>query len=225
MMQNALSRQQSTLKRNSANDQENITLPKNISEIFRRDPRLVGFIAARHKFVAKILSGLDILEIGCQEGFGTFFISPYVKTITCVDFYPPFIEGFAKYSAPHLKNCKYKLHDITAEPVKGPFDGAFALDVLEHIDPSQEFNFWKNLCGSLAPNGTAIIGMPSLESQVYASEASKAGHVNCKSGEDLKKIASDFFNNVIMFSMNDENLHNGFLPMSHYLLAVCSCKR
>ena len=219
----ALERQAAAL--GSAASHPCITLPPNISAILCRDPRLVGFMAARHKMVAKILEGKDILEIGCQEGFGTMFVAPYVKSITCVDFYEPFIEGFKKYSLPHLTNCKAKRLDITIEPVLGPFDGAFALDVLEHIDPNREKLFWENLCESLKPSGTAIVGMPSIESQTYASEGSKVGHVNCKTGLGLKEEALKYFSNVIMFSMNDEMLHNGFFPMSQYIIAVCSSKR
>lgn len=202
-----------------------ITLPTNISGIFKRDPRLIGFIAARHKFVAKILAGMDVLEVGCQEGFGTLFVSPYVKHITCIDFYPPFIEGFKAHSLPHMQNCEVYQHDVVAGSIEKQFDGIFALDVLEHIDPVHELAFWQNLSSSLATHGTMIVGMPSIESQVYASEASKAGHVNCKSGEELFKVASSHFHNVCIFSMNDEMLHNGYLPMSHYILVVCCSKR
>lgn len=201
-----------------------ITLPPNISEILCRDPRLIGFVAARHKFVAKIFGGLDILEIGCQEGFGTMFVAPYVNSITCVDFYPPFVDGFQKYMSSYLPNCKVQQGDITKEFFDGPYDGAFALDVLEHIEANEEHHFWVNISKSITPKGTVIVGMPSLESQVYASEASKLGHVNCKTGDELKKLASDFFSNVIMFSMNDEMLHNGYFPMSHYIFAVCTGK-
>jgi len=201
-----------------------ILLPPNISEIMKRDPRLIGFIAARHKFVAKIFEGLDILEIGCQEGFGTMFVAPYVSRVTCIDFYAPFIDGFNQYSAQHLRNCVARQANIIHGPILGPFDGAFALDVLEHIEKEDEAQFWLNLCGSLKPNGIAIIGMPSLESQAYASEASRIGHVNCKTGEELKQCAKNFFSHVTILSMNDEMLHNGYLPMSHYILALCSGK-
>ena len=30
------------------------------------------------------------------------------------------------------------------------------------------------------------------------------------------------FNNVYLFSMNDEVLHTGYKPMSHYLFALCA---
>lgn len=222
MENSSLGRQTEAVKHSQGH--ECVTLPPNISEILCRDPRLIGFIAARHKMVAKVLEGLDVLEIGCQEGFGTMFVAPYVNSITCVDFYQPFIEGFKRYSLPHLGNCTVFQADITTSAVQGPFDGAFALDVLEHIEPEQEHLFWANLCTSLKPQGTAIIGMPSLESQVYASEASKIGHVNCKTGSELKKMARQYFSNVVMLSMNDEMLHNGYLPMSHYIIAICSGK-
>ena len=52
--------------------------------------------------------------------------------------------------------------------------------------------------------------MPSLESQKYASKQSKEGHVNCKSGENLKKLLNKYFINNFVFSMNDEVVHTGF---------------
>ena len=100
------------------------------------------------------------------------------------------------------------------------FDAIYFLDVLEHIEPSQEDIFLQNVVSSLSFNGICIAGMPSLESQQYASEISKAGHVNCQTGAQLKKTFERYFNNVLMFSMNDEVLHTGFFPMSQYLLAI-----
>jgi SAM-dependent methyltransferase len=168
-----------------------------------------------------MLSGLRVLEIGCQEGFGTYFIAPYVEHVTSIDFFPPFLAGFRKYTLPNLSNCDIALADICDKPIPGDFDGAFALDVLEHIDVGQEHLFWRNIASSVKSHGIVIVGMPSLESQKYASEASKIGHVNCKSGMDLRASAERYFRNVFIFSMNDEMLHNGFLPMSHYLFAIC----
>ena len=105
------------------------------------------------------------------------------------------------------------------------FDGIFSLDVLEHIEAENEDAFLKNTCASLNRHGSLIVGMPSLESQVYASEGSKVGHVNCKSGNELRDFLKKYFHSVFMFSMNDEVLHTGFFPMSHYLLAVCCDKK
>src|SRR5258705_13711017 len=101
-------------------------------------------------------------------------------------------------------------------PVPGNFDAVYSLDVLEHIEPSMEKVFLKNAFASLDPDGAAIIGLPSLESQPYASPQSKAGHVNCKSALDLKRLMEEFFHNVFIFSMNDEVVHTGFHKMANY---------
>ena len=70
-------------------------------------------------------------------------------------------------------------------------------------------------------NGILIIGMPSLESQKYASPQSKAGHVNCKSGNEFRETMENYFSNCFLFSMNDEVVHTGYNKMAHYLIAVC----
>ena len=77
----------------------------------------------------------------------------------------------------------------------------------------------------LKKNGVFICGMPSLESQKYASKISKAGHVNCKKGIELKKTLDKYFNHTFVFSMNDEVVHTGFFPMAHYLIGIgCGVK-
>jgi hypothetical protein len=96
---------------------------------------------------------------------------------------------------------------------------------LEHIKPDDEDRFLTNAFAPLVFEGAAIVGTPSLESQVYASPTSKAGHVNCKTMPELKSTMQRYFHNVFMFSMNDEVVHTGFHPMAHYLFAVCAHKK
>jgi 2-polyprenyl-3-methyl-5-hydroxy-6-metoxy-1,4-benzoquinol methylase len=118
-----------------------------------------------------------------------------------------------------------KQHDLLAGPLAGPFDGAYALDVIEHIPAERENVFVDNVVNSLTTEGVLILGSPSLESQAYASPPSKAGHVNCKTGKDLRVLMERFFHNVFLFSMNDEVVHTGFFPMAHYLFAIGCTRR
>lgn len=92
---------------------------------------------------------------------------------------------------------------------------------MEHIPKAKEASYLKNICASLTENGICIIGIPSIESQIYASADSKLEHVNCKTGEDLKKSLEKYFNQAFLFSMNDEVVHTGFYKMAHYLMALC----
>ena len=117
------------------------------------------------------------------------------------------------------------VHDMLSAPMPGDFDSAYALDVLEHIRPEDEDLFIRNMIAPLESNGVVILGMPSLESQDYASPISKEGHVNCKSMPAFKALMETYFHNVFMFSMNDEVVHTGYHKMAHYLFALCCGKK
>jgi hypothetical protein len=98
--------------------------------------------------------------------------------------------------------------------------------VFEHIPASDEDAAMRRIIKALAPKGAVIVGMPSLESQKHASRQSKAGHINCKTEEQLRGFMQRHFNNVFIFAMNDEVVHTGFGPMAHYRLALaCGPKR
>jgi 2-polyprenyl-3-methyl-5-hydroxy-6-metoxy-1,4-benzoquinol methylase len=187
------------------------------------DAKRMGFLFSRYKFVAKMFTGYKkVLEIGCQEGIGSLVVAQEVEYLLATDFYMPHIESCQNRLAAIELNIDFKAHDITGGPVVGEFDGAFSLDVLEHIDSLQENEYMKNIVNSLSKHGVLIIGTPSLESQQYASIGSKVGHINCKTGAELRTLCQEYFHNVFIFSMNDEVVHTGFLPMAHYLIALCS---
>jgi 2-polyprenyl-3-methyl-5-hydroxy-6-metoxy-1,4-benzoquinol methylase len=189
------------------------------------DPKRLTFTLSRYKFVSKLLSGrANVLEIGCADAFGTRIVRQEVQHLTATDFDPVFIEDVKKRMNPRWPFDAF-VHDMLSGPVPPRnYDGIYALDVLEHIDPGDEPVFMSNLVGSLAPHGAVVLGMPSLESQAYASPNSKAGHVNCKSMPDFKQMMASYFHNVFMFSMNDEVVHTGYHKMAHYLLAL-GCER
>src|SRR5665648_1132323 len=189
------------------------------SQCWYDDPRRMVFLLARYKFVAKMLEGrAHVLEVGCADAFGTRIVRQAVEAVTAIDFDPVFIED-AKTRTSERWNVDLAVHDLLKGPVPpGNFDAAFALDVLEHIDPKHEQTFIDNVVKSLKPHGAVIFGMPSLESQVYASPQSKAGHVNCKTAPDFKATMEQHFHNVFMFSMNDEIVHTGYHKMAHLSL-------
>lgn len=197
------------------------------SESWHQDPKHLVFRLSRYKFVSKMLAGRkSVLEIGCGDAFGTRIVQAEIGKLTAIDFDPVFIED-AKQRMEIAPRWRFDahVHDMLEGPVPGQFDAVYSLDVLEHIDPSKERLFLKNSFANLDPNGAAIFGLPSLESQPYASPQSKAGHINCKSAPDLKKLMQEFFHNVFIFSMNDEVVHTGFHKMANYVFAIGAGRR
>ena len=195
------------------------------NQAWEDDPKHLVFTLSRYKFVAKMLSGAqNVLEVGCADAFGTRLVAQEVDALTAVDFDPVFVDDVNQRMSERWP-FQCKVHDMLTGPVQGPFDGVYALDVVEHIEKGLEDRFLTNMTDSLAEHGVLILGTPSLESQVHASPQSKAGHVNCKNGATLKELLGRFFHNVFIFSMNDEVVHTGYYPMAHYLFGIACSRR
>lgn len=201
-------------------DEPRISLGMMSSHRWRMDPKVLLFAMARHKFVAKMLSGTqDVLDIGCGDGWGAQIVLQEVGRIRAYDNDTNLVAECRGNI--HLENLSFNLWDFRQGCLDEKAQAAYLLDVLEHVDASVEDIFLGNIAASLIPDGVCVVGMPSLESQQYASKPSRLGHVNCKTGADLKKTLSRHFNHVFQFSMNDEVVHTGFSPMAHYLLCLC----
>ena len=197
---------------------ERLGLAANV--MWHNDPRKLLFDLSRYKFVAKLLSGKGrVLEVGCGDAFCTRLVQQEVDSIMGIDCEKLFIEDIEDRITTTWP-LDYRHHDILDGPIDGPFDGVYSLDVLEHIEPSDEKRFMQNICDSMGGQGLVIIGTPSLNSQAYAGASSKIGHVNCKSQEQLRSLIAEFCSDVLMFGMNDEVVHTGYSEMAHYLWAV-----
>ncbi len=191
------------------------------------DPRRFLFSLARYKFVAKMLSGRQsVLEIGCGDAFNAPIVMQEVGHLTVSDFDEEFIHD-AKARVPPEYPYEAVVHNFLDGPLISDdmFDAAYTLDVLEHIDQDNEDRFLQNIMCALTAEAVMIVGMPSLESQVHASEGSKKGHINCKSAPELNHVMSRYFHSVFLFSMNDEMVHTGFHKMAHYIIAVCAHRK
>jgi len=190
------------------------------SESWDMDPKHLGFVLARYKFVSKMLVGKNrVLEIGCGDTTGSRIVRSTVEYLEGID-----IDADRMASSPS-KGTKWEIPTQVWNILDGPlptnYDAIYSLDVMEHIPPEYEAIFMRNIKYMLRDNGVLVIGMPSLESQVYASEGSKALHCNCKTEDGLRSILKQYFANVFLFGMQDEVLTCSYGPMAHYRLAVC----
>jgi SAM-dependent methyltransferase len=195
------------------------------NQIFEDDPRRLAFVLSRYKFVSKMLEGKKFVgELGCGDAFGTRIVMQAVQKVVAYDFDPVFIEDIRQRQSPTWP-VEAHYHNMLEAPLPSLHDGIYSLDVIEHINRTDEDAYLSNLKASLTNDGVLIIGSPSIESQTFASFPSKEGHVNCKSGPELKALLEKYFHNVFLFSMNDEVVHTGFSPMAHYLFVICCNKK
>lgn len=187
-------------------------LGKMVNQTWTEDPKMLGIRLARYKFVARMLEGCAaVAEIGCGDGFMSRVVENVVGEMALFDLDPT------------LSDNEAEMYDVAgSEPLPGPpYDGIYSLDCFEHIPKDDMSQALINVRHSLCVGGTFICGMPSLESQEYASDDSKIGHVNCMSRDYMRDLMMHYFRQVFMFGMNDESLTTGFGPMCHYNIALC----
>lgn len=194
-------------------------------QAYADDPKRLAFTLARYKHTAKLLEGMPhVLEVGCADGFGARIVRQHVGRLTAIDPDRRSIEeARTREGERRSRGDKFpidffcnELADVKCYSLAHTINAVYALDVLEHIANDHDF-----LVDMRAAAPVAVIGTPSLESQAYASDVSKAGHVNCRSGPDLRARLREFWDHVFLFTMHDETLGTSYLPMAHYLLALC----
>jgi 2-polyprenyl-3-methyl-5-hydroxy-6-metoxy-1,4-benzoquinol methylase len=192
------------------------------THIWRSDPRHLAFLLARYKFCAKMLKGKSrVIEVGCGDAFGTPVVLQEVPFVHGIDFEPLVLEEARKCVQEEFTDrCTFSVHNIVDGPLDRSYDGAYSLDVIEHIPESLEDKFMANVCASLGPDSVFIIGTPNIEAARHASEFSQQGHINLKNGNTLRSLISKYFRNCFSFSMNDEVVHTGYSPMAHYLIGI-----
>lgn len=203
-------------------NRESITFGRYLSYWFDKTPRRALYYASYYKFAAKMI-GKDrsVLDVGCSEGLGTWILAAECGRAMGVDIDSEAIavakenwrDGRISFSCSDF---------LTLPPTER--DAVVSFDVVEHILPDHADSFFSGIATNLRHNGVAVIGTPNLDGQQYASEISKAGHVNVYSYDRLEESMRNHFHHVFMFCANDEVIHTGYSRMAHYLIAV-GCRK
>ena|SRR3990167_2381914 len=204
-------------------ENKELILGRYVSYWFHRSPRRMLHYLSYYKFAAKLIgNNKRVLDIGCNEGIGTWLLAKECGFAQGVDFDSEAIQtAKSNFSGSQID---FVDEDILAQPGKENWDSVVNFDVIEHILPEDADQFLVSIKKHLKPEGLAIIGTPSLISQQFASAFSKKGHVNIYSPERLEEEMKKHFSNVFLFAANDEVVHTGYLPLAHYLIAV-GCKK
>lgn len=190
---------------------------------YLNDPKHICFVLSRYKFVAKMLEGKkSCLEVGPGDGPGLPLLSQTIKEVYAVDWDSRLVEGNKK-RLDKLKNIHHLCYDLNKEDLPlANIDAAVTVDLIEHIDPNNEDIFIKRILKCLHENSILITGTPNSAANQHASPISRALHINLKSYDSLRELTKKYCENVFMFSMNDETIHTGFGPMSHYIWSIGS---
>ena len=198
-----------------------IELGRYNSFLTHRTPRRMLYSLSYYKFAAKMIgTGKRVLDVGCNEGFGSWVMAKECGYCKGVDFDVQAINVACRnFTDPSIDFAAIDFFNMPPEQ----YDAAVNFDVIEHIYPEHASAFIQMTADHVTDAGVAVVGTPSAISGQFASPVTQAGHVNMYAHDRLNAELSAHFEHVFLFSANDEVIHTGFFPLAHYFIALC-CK-
>lgn len=197
-----------------------IILGKRASHLYLHTPTRLLHALSCYKFAAKLI-GRDkhVLDIGCDEGLGTWILAKECGFSKGIDFDLQAIQIAAEnFSGPNIEFAV--CDDICDDQPQRPFDAIVNFGILERMPPEHTECFFSMLKNSLTKTGLVVIGTSSLMNQQFVSESSRKG---AYSPEMFEQMVRKHFAFVFLFATSDEVIHTGKLSLAHYLIAV-GCK-
>lgn len=212
------------------NNKEQFEVGTYIKHYIFNDIKHLSFTLSRYKFVSKLLAyekNLAFLELGCNEAIGGLLLRQNndVRRYVGIDFDEFAIKWNMENLSDGAEYYEADIFNLPSEVKRESFDVVFSLDVIEHIESTKEKDFLRVMWDNVKEGGCAIIGTPNIAMSPYASEGSRIGHINLYNQKRLHDLCKQYFENVMMFGMNDETVNVGFEPMTCYAFAVCTGKK
>lgn len=141
-----------------------------------------------------------VLEVGCGEGYGTFYLSKNVKKIIALDTDKSIIEkAKEKYNSKNIEFREYNGENIPYED--NLFDVVISFQVIEHIRDDRKFV--KEIHRVLKKGGKYILTTPNRKLRLKNGERPwNRFHIREYSVEMLEKLLSPFFNSITLYGVD-----------------------
>lgn len=158
---------------------------------------------ARHlcayKFAAEYVHNKSVLDIGCGEGYGSYYLSGFAKDVMGIDYDTSIIDyAKTKYQRGNLRFCVVDAKDINT--VRDTFDVICSFQFIEHLGDAQAFlGKVKDL---LRNGGVFICSTPNRKDASPNSEAPfNKFHVKEYLLDEFRELLGVYFKQVEVFGV------------------------
>ncbi len=160
----------------------------------KETPLMIARHFCAYRFAKSLVSGKEVLDIGCGEGYGSDFMAGYAKSVLGID-YDKAIVDYAKNKY-HKAELGFSVLDIkNLDSLGRKFDVICSFQNIEHIQDTGEL--LKNISGLLNDNGIFICSTCNIKDASPGSkEAFNRFHVKEYLVSEFKELLEGQFNRV-----------------------------
>lgn len=156
---------------------------------------------ASYLFAEEYVTDNDILEIGCGNGYGSYHLSEYARSVTAIDMSKENIH----YCANHYSkdNLRYMVTDGTNLPFhENSFDCVISFQVIEHIDPENVTLYIEGIKKVLKDKGILILTTPNKKLRLLPFQKPwNEEHMVEYDKKSFEKLLSQYFTNFNIFGV------------------------
>ena len=196
--------------------------PFSLERDYQVNPLMAAIKLARFKFVARMLSGDDVVaDLGCGNGYSAHMYAHFAKAVVGVDLYADIPRAREHWRRDNLSFIKADLaQGLPSQLSQAGITAITAVDVIEHFAQPHGAALIEQAAGILPPGGMMILGTPSKFSEAYRSAGSRRSHLHEYEPDELRALVGKHFKRTLLFSMNDETVHTGFSKLAWFFFVL-----
>ncbi|MCX5694980.1 MAG: methyltransferase domain-containing protein [Candidatus Omnitrophica bacterium] len=165
----------------------------------KETPLMIARHFCAYRFVKDYVKNLRVLDIGCGEGYGTYFLADFAKEAVGVDYDSKIIE-YAKNKYKKVNLSFYEFNAANLGNFVKDFDLFTCFQVIEHIPEEKEF--LKNIAEAMPENGIFICSTPNkLDASPHSEKPLNKFHLKEYYFHEFKALLSGYFKTVDVFGL------------------------
>lgn len=157
---------------------------------------------ARYEFISPLVTGLDVLDVGCGTGYGAeVLLDAQARTYVGVDVAPDAV-AFAHAKYPHSSASFAQMDGLSLGFALDSFDLICSFEVIEHVP--DEHSYLREMARVVKQEGTYIVSTPNRQARnVGASPIDgpplNPFHVREYALEELQSLLARYWDSVTIW--------------------------
>ena len=165
----------------------------------KETPLMIARHFCAYKFAENYAHNKIVMDVGCGEGYGSYYLSSFAKQVVGID-YDKEIINYAKNKYQKDNLSFYVLEAESLGSLNNKFDIICSFQVIEHMRNTKLF--LENIKNLLNDNGILICSTPNkLDASPHSSVPVNKFHVKEYLYDEFKELLGSYFRKIDIYGL------------------------